>query len=149
MAKFLGWEGPPRGKGSVEDVVAHTKIVRKALEDTAKQIHRRAKSNLELAPKERTGAARVSILGSPPSLLDWYVFLEDDPGAGGPGGGRYYARRSALSIENGHWFYPEHRDSNGRFKSGRATGERVWIPGLHILGNAIDYVDGKGNFYRE
>lgn len=85
MATWLGWYGPKKGRGSVEDIVSHKPQVKAELAYQAALIYARAASNLEVKPRERTGQSTVQIEGpSSGRLLDWAVFLdagENDKGA--------------------------------------------------------------------
>lgn len=77
MAKWLGWYGPRRGHGSVEDIVSHKRQVRDELALQAGLIHARATSNLEVAPKHRTGESFVGMEGpSGGRRLDYFVYLD-------------------------------------------------------------------------
>lgn len=83
MAKWLGWNGPPEGRGSVEDVVSHTKPVVAALRKHAESIAQDAAFNLDSKAQRRTGDSQVRTVhrgeeykGFIPDL-DSYVILDD------------------------------------------------------------------------
>lgn len=77
MAYWIKWYGPRRGPGSVEDIVSHKPQVKGELAFQANLIHARASSNLEVAPKERTGESFVGIEGpSSGRRLDYFVYLD-------------------------------------------------------------------------
>lgn len=85
MATWLGWYGPNKGSGSVEDIVSHKPQVKAELAYQASLIYARAASNLEVRPRERTGQSTVQLEGPASGRrLDWVVFLdggENDKGA--------------------------------------------------------------------
>lgn len=137
MAEWLGFNGPVRGPGSVEDVVSHLPAIKSELKAQASAVAARARSNLSL--HRDTGSAKISVVSPPTTKLDWYIALHDpdngealgeteDDRAFGPqneGVDRSPNKnRSALSIELGHWV---------KTKKGR-----VWVDGIHALGNAVD-----------
>lgn len=77
MARWLGWYGPRRGHGSVEDIVSHKRQVKDELAIQAHLIAARASSNLEVAPKHRTGESFVGVEGPGSGRrLDYYVYLD-------------------------------------------------------------------------
>lgn len=151
MAEWLGWQdasGTPLAEGgsknSVDGIISHLPGVRYAVRTTAHRIYRKAWSNLEIAPAHRTGDSFISMEKSPPRSLDFVIKLES-PDSAPQWGGKYRNRRSPLSIEMGHWFYPSQRDPHtGRFTAGNPSGARRWVDGLHILGNAVDSVAKRG-----
>lgn len=137
MAEWLGFNGPLKGPGSVEDVVSHLPAVRSELKAQASAIAARAQSNLSL--HRDNGDAKITTLSPPTTKLDWYVALHDaedgsafgeteDNRAFGPQNSGVdqspNKNRSALSIELGHWV---------KTKKGRK-----WVDGIHALGNAVD-----------
>ena len=121
---IIEWYGPERGKGSVESHVSHMDGTRAAVLGAAMGIGRDAAANL--SAHYRRGNAYIEVEGAPPRKLDAYVYLRDsDPGGEGKGG-KNKNDRSAMSIEFG-W-----TTKNGEF-----------VPGLHILGNAMKRAAAK------
>lgn len=121
---IIEWYGPERGKGSVESHVSHMDGTRAAVLGAAMGIGRDAAANL--SAHYRRGNAYIEVEGAPPRKLDAYVYLRDsDPGGEGKGG-KNKNDRSAMSIEFG-W-----TTKNGKF-----------VPGLHILGNAMKRAAAK------
>ena len=92
MAEWLGWNGPPMGRGSVEDVVSHTVPVVKALKTHATALAQDAAFNLDARAQRRTGDSQIRALHRGDSYdgftpeLDSYVFIEDPQGRGGGAG---------------------------------------------------------------
>ena len=103
MPRWLGWYGPRRGRGSVEDVVSHQPEVKRELKYQAGLIYARAASNLETRPEVRTGEASVGLHGPEQGrFLDYVVYL--DPGGDRPGEDTTGA---ALRIEQRHGILAE------------------------------------------
>lgn len=122
----IEWFGPPRGKGSVEDIVSHMPQVRDAVHDKAMDMGWLAE--LILLEHRRSGSAHIRVEGAPPRKLDSYVYLEDaDPGGKGKGG-KNKGDRSAMSIEFG-------------WTQTHAFGKKLRTPihhdGLHVLGQVM------------
>lgn len=122
----IEWYGPPRGKGSVEDVVSHLDPVRDAVRNKGEQMGREAE--MLLLAHHKTGKARIRVEGAPPRKLDTYIYLEDeDPGGEGKAG-KNRGDRSAMSIEFGwtqtHVF-------------GKKLAKPIHHDGLHILGQVM------------
>lgn len=122
MAEWLGFNGPARGDGSVEDVVSHLPAVKAELKMQAHALAARTQSNLSL--HRDTGNARVAVVSPPQTKLDWHVALYDEGAQDGVPDRTDNSNKSALSIELGHW---------QKTKTGR-----VWVDGIHALGNAVD-----------
>lgn len=124
MAKWLGFNGPRRGPGSVEDVVSHLPATKAALKMAAHKLAARTQSNLSL--HRDTGNAHVTIVSPPTTKLDWHVAIVDAGQRDGVADRTDNENKSALSIELGHWV---------KTKKGR-----VWVDGIHALGNAVDHL---------
>ena len=83
MATWLGWNGPPEGRGSVDDVVSHTEPVVKALRHHAEAIGRVAAFNLDSRAQRRTGNSQVVVIHQGESFegfvpeLDSHILLSD------------------------------------------------------------------------
>lgn len=122
MAEWLGFNGPAKGSGSVEDVVSHLPAVKTELKAAASALAARARSNLSL--HRRTGNARIAIVSPPQTKLDWHVALYDAGQQDGVADRTDNENKSAISIEMGHW---------QKTKEGR-----VWVEGIHALGNAVE-----------
>ena len=122
MAEWLGFNGPVRGPGSVEDVVSHLPAVKAELKSSAHALAARAQSNLSL--HRQTGNAKIAIVSPPKTKLDWHVALYDAGQADGVPDRTDNNNKSAISIEMGHW----QKTKNGR----------VWVEGIHALGNAVE-----------
>jgi len=115
---IIEWLTPDNGIHSVESIVSHMPGTRAAVLGAAMGMARDASANLSM--HYRKGNAYIEVEGAPPRKLDAYVYLRDsDPGGEGRGG-RNKADRSAMSIEFG-W----------------TTKKGKEVPGLHILGNAM------------
>ena len=103
MARWIRWYGPDSGKGSVEDTVSHKPQVKAELAYQANLIAARARSNLEVSPRERTGEAQIGIDGPANGrLLDYIVYL--DPGGDRPGED---VKGAAINIEARHGILSE------------------------------------------
>jgi hypothetical protein len=124
MAEWLGFNGPARGNGSVEDVVSHLPATKAALKMAAHKLAARTQSNLSL--HRDTGNAHVTIISPPTTKLDWHVAIVDAGQRDGVADRTDNENKSALSIELGHWV---------KTKKGR-----VWVDGIHALGNAVDHL---------
>lgn len=122
MAEWLGFNGPVRGPGSVEDVVSHLPAVKSELKAQGSAIAARSRSNLSL--HRDTGNARIAVISPPQTKLDWHVALYDVNAQDNVPERSDNANKSALSIELGHW---------QKTKEGR-----VWVDGIHALGNAVE-----------
>jgi len=128
MAKWLGFifpsgaDRPLKGRGSVEDEVSHLPATKAELKAQAHALAARASSNLSL--HRDTGHAKIAIVSPPTTKLDWHVALYDTGQQDGVPDRTDNANKSALSIELGHW---------QKTKKGR-----VWVDGIHALGNAVD-----------
>jgi hypothetical protein len=122
MAEWLGFNGPLKGPGSVEDVVSHLPAVRAELQSSANALAARTSSNLSL--HRDLGHAKVITVSPPQTKLDWHVAIYDDTPTDGVDDRTDNGNKSALSIELGHW---------QKTKTGR-----VWVDGIHALGNAVD-----------
>ena len=83
MAKWLGWNGPPEGRGSVDDVVSHTEPVVNALKKHAEAIGAQAAFNLDSRARERTGNSQIYVIHQGDSFqgftpeLDSHILLGD------------------------------------------------------------------------
>lgn len=75
MAEWLGFYGPLKREGSVEDVVSHLPAVRAELKAQSSALMARARSNLSL--HRDTGNSRVDAVAPPITKLDWHVALYD------------------------------------------------------------------------
>lgn len=122
MAEWLGFNGPLKGPGSVEDVVSHLPAVKAELKAQGSAIAARARSNLSL--HHDTGNARIAVISPPKTKLDWHVALYDSGAQDSVPDRTDNGNKSALAIELGHW---------QKTKKGR-----VWVDGIHALGNAIE-----------
>lgn len=128
MAKWLGFiypsgaDRPLKGRGSVEDEVSHLPAVRGALKSQGHALAARTQSNLSL--HRDTGNARVIIVAPPQTKLDWHVAIVDTGQRDSVPDRTDNENKSAISIELGHW---------AKTKKGR-----VWVEGIHALGNAVD-----------
>ncbi|PRB44336.1 hypothetical protein CQ020_03765 [Arthrobacter sp. MYb23] len=122
MAEWLGFNGPLKGPGSVEDIVSHLPAVRSELKAQGSAIAARARSNLSL--HRDNGDARIAVISPPKTKLDWHVALYDEGAQDNVPDRTDNANKSALSIELGHW---------QKTKKGR-----VWVDGIHALGNAVE-----------
>lgn len=122
MAEWLGFNGPPKGAGSVEDVVSHLPAVKAELKMQAHALAARATSNLSL--HHDTGNARIAIVSPPTTKLDWHVALYDAGQRDGVPDRTDNNNKSAISLEMGHWQKTKHG--------------RVWVEGIHALGNAVN-----------
>lgn len=128
MAEWLGFiypsgaERPLKGSGSVEDEVSHLPAVKTELKAQASAIAARARSNLSL--HHDTGNARIAVISPPQTKLDWHVALYDAGEQDAVPDRTDNNNKSALSIELGHWQKTKHG--------------RVWVDGIHALGNAVD-----------
>ena len=122
MAEWLGFNGPLKGPGSVEDVVSHLPAVKAELKSSAHALGARAQSNLSL--HRQTGNARIAIVSPPKTKLDWHVALYDVGAQDSVPDRTDNGNKSAISIELGHWV---------KTKKGR-----VWVDGIHALGNAVN-----------
>ena len=122
MAEWLGFNGPLKGPGSVEDVVSHLPATKAELKSASHALAARASSNLSL--HRQTGNARIGIVSPPQTKLDWHVALYDAGQQDGAVDRTDNANKSAISIEMGHW---------QKTKEGR-----VWVEGIHALGNAVN-----------
>jgi hypothetical protein len=122
MAEWLGFNGPAKGPGSVEDVVSHLPAVKTELKAQGSAIAARARSNLSL--HHDTGNARIAVIAPPKTKLDWHVALYDVGEQDSVPDRTDNNNKSALSIELGHWV---------KTKKGR-----VWVDGIHALGNAVE-----------
>jgi hypothetical protein len=122
MAEWLGFNGPPKGPGSVEDVVSHLPATKAELKSAAHALAARTQSNLSL--HRDTGNAHVGIVSPPMTKLDWHVAIYDAGQGDGVPDRTDNDNKSAISIELGHW---------QKTKSGR-----VWVDGIHALGNAVN-----------
>ena len=122
MAEWLGFNGPPKGPGSVEDVVSHLPAVKAELKMQANALAARASSNLSL--HRDTGNAKVATVSPPQTKLDWHVAIYDAGQSDGVPDRTDNSNKSAISIEMGHW---------QKTKTGR-----VWVDGIHALGNAVN-----------
>jgi hypothetical protein len=122
MAEWLGFNGPPRGPGSVEDIVSHLPATKTELKAQASALAARTRSNLSL--HRDTGNAKVAVISPPQTKLDWHVAIYDTGQQDAAPDRTDNANKSALSIELGHW---------QKTKSGR-----IWVDGIHALGNAVD-----------
>lgn len=116
VAEWLGWEGPDRGKGSVDDVVSHAEVVKSALKRHGMPIYHRAESALH-AHRDQGHFEVTTMQAGWGSKLDFHIILQDnDPDSG--------SFRSAASLEYGHWnIHPR-------------TGKRTWVDGKWILHDA-------------
>lgn len=84
MANWIKWYGPKSGHGSVEDIVSHKPPVKAELGVQAHLIAARASSNLQVAPKHRTGESSIGLQGpSSGRKLDWVVYLDSGEGKKG------------------------------------------------------------------
>lgn len=128
MAEWLGFindsgaERPLKGRGSVEDEVSHLPAVKAELKSAAHALAARTSSNLSL--HRDTGNARVGIVSPPETKLDWHVAIYDAGQGDGVPDRTDNDNKSAISIEMGHWQKTKHG--------------RVWVDGIHALGNAVD-----------
>lgn len=122
MAEWLEFYGPIKGPGSVEDVVSHLPAVRSELKAQGSAIAARARSNLSL--HRDTGHARIAVVAPPQTKLDWHIALYDENAQDSVPDRTDNANKSAISIELGHWL---------KTKKGR-----VWVDGIHALGNAVE-----------
>ncbi|MDR6794372.1 hypothetical protein J2X12_002891 [Pseudarthrobacter oxydans] len=122
MAEWLGFNGPVRGPGSVEDVVSHLPATKAALKSAGHALAARTQSNLSL--HRDTGNAKVVIISPPKTKLDWHVAIVDAGQKDGVPDRTDNNNKSAISIEMGHW---------QKTKTGR-----VWVDGIHALGNAVE-----------
>ena len=128
MAEWLGFifpsgaERPLKGAGSVEDEVSHLPAVKTELKAQASAVAARTSSNLSL--HRDTGNARVAVVAPPETKLDWHVAIYDITEQDGVPDRTDNDNKSAISIEMGHW---------QKTKTGR-----VWVDGIHALGNAVD-----------
>lgn len=122
MAEWLGFNGPLKGPGSVEDVVSHLPAVKAELKAQGSAIAARARSNLSL--HHDTGNARIAVISPPKTKLDWHVALYDSGTQDSVPDRTDNGNKSALAIELGHW---------QKTKKGR-----VWVDGIHALGNAVE-----------
>jgi hypothetical protein len=122
MAEWLGFNGPPKGAGSVEDIVSHLPAVRAELKAQGHALAARTQSNLSL--HRDTGNAKVAIVSPPKTKLDWHVAIYDAGQSDGVPDRTDNANKSAISIEMGHWV---------KTKAGRK-----WVEGIHALGNAVN-----------
>ncbi|MBT2587947.1 DUF5403 family protein [Arthrobacter sp. ISL-95] len=122
MAEWLGFNGPPKGPGSVEDIVSHLPAVKSELKAQGSAIAARARSYLSL--HHDTGNARITVVAPPQTKLDWHVALYDVGEQDGVPDRTDNGNKSAISIELGHW---------QKTKTGR-----VWVDGIHALGNAVE-----------
>jgi hypothetical protein len=120
MAEWLGFNGPLKGPGSVEDVVSHLSATRAELKSAAHALAARTSSNLML--HRDTGNAKVITVSPPTTKLDWHVAIVDAGQGDGVPDRTDNNNKSAISIELGHW----QKTKNGR----------VWVDGIHALGNA-------------
>lgn len=126
----IWWEGPRRGKGSVEDVVSYLPPVIDTMRKHSIRIMLDAAANLEMYPEKRT---KKSQIGMTQGDLDFYVYLQDPDKKG-----------AAQAIENGHWQYSYPRvrvvQTDGSIKYERRPGppKRTWVEGLHVIQNAAD-----------
>lgn len=117
MAEWLGWEGPPSGKGSVDDVVSHADVVKSAVKRYGMPIYHRAEANLHAHRDKGHFEVTTAQAGWGKVKLDFHIILQDsDPQHG--------SFRSAASLEYGHWnIHPQ-------------TGKKTWVEGTWILHNA-------------
>jgi hypothetical protein len=128
MAEWLGFinasgaERPLKGRGSVEDEVSHLPAVKTELKAQASALAARTRSNLSL--HRDTGNAKVTVISPPKTKLDWHVAIYDAGQGDSVPDRTDNANKSALSLELGHW---------QKTKKGR-----VWVEGIHALGNAVD-----------
>lgn len=128
MAEWLGFindsgaERPLKGRGSVEDEVSHLPAVKTALRTQASFLAARTRSYLQM--HRNTGHARVAIIRPPTTKLDWHVAIYDEGMQDGVPDRTDNNNKSAISLEMGHW---------QKTKTGR-----VWVDGIHALGNAVD-----------
>ena len=121
MAGPIEWYGPPRGRGSVEDIVSHMNDVREAVGNKVTSMAGEAAALLEAHKGryyERSAHPRIVIQPAPPRKLDWWILLEADLITKNP---EADASSAAMGIEFG--------DKRGRRDSN--------IPGLHILGRIV------------
>lgn len=116
MAEWLGFEG------EVEKTVSYLPATKAALKAAAHPLAARTQSNLSL--HRDTGNARVIIVSPPRTKLDWHVAIVDAGQGDGVADRTDNENKSAISIEMGHW---------QKTKKGR-----VWVEGIHALGNAVD-----------
>ena len=128
MAEWLGFiypsgaERPLKGPGSVEDEVSHLPAVKSELKAQGSAIAARARSNLSL--HHDTSNARIAVVAPPQTKLDWHVALYDEGAQDKVPDRTDNENKSAIAIEMGHW---------QKTKDGR-----VWVDGIHALGNAVD-----------
>jgi Family of unknown function (DUF5403) len=128
MAEWLGFifpsgaERPLKGAGSVEDEVSHLPAVRAELKSQAHALAARTSSNLSL--HRDTGNSKVITVSPPMTKLDWHVAIVDAGQGDGVPDRTDNDNKSAISIEMGHW---------QKTKTGR-----VWVDGIHALGNAVN-----------
>jgi len=122
MAEWLEFYGPIKGPGSVEDVVSHLPAVRTELKAQGSAIAARARSHLSL--HHHTGNARIAVVAPPTTKLDWHIALYDEGAQDNVPDRTDNENKSAISIELGHW----QKTKNGR----------VWVDGIHALGDAVD-----------
>jgi hypothetical protein len=128
MAEWLGFifpsgaDRPLKGRGSVEDEVSHLPAVKAELKSSAHALAARASSNLMM--HRHTGHAKIAIVSPPTTKLDWHVALYDSGQHDGVPDRTDNNNKSAISIEMGHWV---------KTKKGR-----VWVDGIHALGNAVN-----------
>lgn len=122
MAEWLGFNGPLKGSGSVEDIVSHLPAVRAELKSAGHALAARARSNLSL--HKDNGHAKVMIVSPPKTKLDWHVAIVDATPPDSAGDRTDNENKSAISIEMGHWV---------KTKTGRK-----WVEGIHALGNAVE-----------
>lgn len=117
VAKWLGFEGPDHGKGSVDDVVSHAAVVKDAVNAAGRKAYHKAEVKLHAHRNE--GHFEVTTMQSGwGSKLDFHIILQDnDPDHG--------SFKSAASLEFGHWnVHPK-------------TGKRTWVEGAWILHDAV------------
>ena len=122
MAEWLGFNGPVKGPGSVEDYVSHMDGTKTELKSAASALAARARSNLSM--HRQTGNARIAVVSPPRTKLDWHVALYDAGQQDNVPDRTDNNNKSAISIEMGHWV---------KTKDGR-----VWVEGIHALGNAVE-----------
>lgn len=123
MAEWIEWYGRgienfpdiKEGRGSVEDIVSHTREVHRALDYRQAQIAARARSNLETRARRRSGSFQIKTMQPPDTMLDRYVYLIDTR--------EDNWWQSAVSLEMGHW------------AGGKGEG-RTWVPGMWIMHDA-------------
>lgn len=117
VARWLGWEGPDHGKGSVDDVVSHADVVKSALKRHGMKIYHRAEAKMHAHRDEGHFSVSTMQAGWGKVKLDFYIVLEDsDPQDG--------SFKSAASLEYGHWnIHPK-------------TKKRTWVEGKWILHDA-------------